>query len=75
MLEVSVGDPDAWSSEQHPLRMDASCPVRYVPTLIHWVAGNGPGSRLEYVLSSDESEETVRLAVAKFLKETAQGRR
>lgn len=70
-----MGTPDEWRSDEHPLRLDMPyCSVTYVPTLVHWME-EGAGSRLTYVLSSDETQEDVRLALAKFLKETAAGRR
>ncbi|PNG99279.1 hypothetical protein TSOC_014946, partial [Tetrabaena socialis] len=54
--------------------VDPDCPVRYIPTLYFWSAA-GCGSSIANPLSNDESEETLRLLVAKFVQETAAGKR
>ncbi|EFJ42501.1 hypothetical protein VOLCADRAFT_107196 [Volvox carteri f. nagariensis] len=74
LLEVSVGTRADWADRQHPMRVDPQCPVRYVPTLYHW-STEGCGSSVSNPLSSDETEENLRLTVAKFVQQTAAGQR
>jgi hypothetical protein len=54
--------------------VDEACPVRYVPTLYYWSA-EGCGSSVANPLNSDETEEGLRLVVAKFVQQTAAGQR
>ncbi|KAG2486528.1 hypothetical protein HYH03_014829 [Edaphochlamys debaryana] len=76
LLEVLAGDRDAWHDRQHPIRIDANCPVQWIPTLYFWKPdGSGCGSSVANPLSSDELTEDLRLIVAKFVKETAAGKR
>ncbi|GLC34863.1 Thioredoxin domain-containing protein 17 [Pleodorina starrii] len=74
LLEVSAGRREDWANRKHPLRVDTRCPVRYVPTLYYW-SEEGCGSSVANPLNSDETEETLRLTVAKFVQETAAGQR
>ncbi|KXZ41878.1 hypothetical protein GPECTOR_254g638 [Gonium pectorale] len=74
LLEVSVGDRSDWANRQHPVRVDPQCPVHFVPTLYFWTT-EGCGSSIANPLNSDETEESLRLMVAKFVKQTAAGKR
>ncbi|PNW76053.1 hypothetical protein CHLRE_12g549500v5 [Chlamydomonas reinhardtii] len=74
LLEVTAGDRNEWADRKHPIRVDAQCPVHYVPTLYYWTPA-GCGSSIANPLNSDEQDETLRLLVAKFVAETAAGQR
>jgi hypothetical protein len=63
-------------------RVDKACPVRYIPTLYHWqreradLGDTAPpvcGPFIAAELNSDETEESLRLAVARFVREVASG--
>lgn len=56
-------------------RVDPQCPARYVPTLYYWDPTGGCGSAIANPLSDDETEEALRVIVAKFVQETAAGKR
>ncbi len=58
-----------------PCRVDPQCPARYVPTLYYWDPAGGCGSSIANPLSDDETEEALRVIVAKFVQETAAGKR
>ncbi len=36
ILEVAVGDRDAWKSPDHPLRLDPKIRLTRIPTLVSW---------------------------------------
>ncbi|GIL73773.1 hypothetical protein Vretimale_5360 [Volvox reticuliferus] len=74
LLEVSVGKREDWANRQHPMRVDPDCPVRFVPTLYYW-SEKGCGSSVANPLNNDETEESLRLIVAKFVQQTASGQR
>ncbi|GFR48086.1 hypothetical protein Agub_g9925 [Astrephomene gubernaculifera] len=75
LLEVSVGRREEWSNRQHPLRVDPGCPVTFVPTLYSWSAAAGCGSWLANPLNSDQPPEALRLLLARFVQQTAAGKR
>lgn len=54
--------------------MDTECAVGHIPTLVHWTK-DGPGAQLgTRELNSDETEEALRLSIARFVQESAAGK-
>ncbi|KAJ9511844.1 hypothetical protein QJQ45_004554 [Haematococcus lacustris] len=71
LLEVEVGSGSEWRDAQHPLRVDAAMPVKYVPTVYHYSVAGGAGARISNQLNSDVTVEALRVVVAMFLRDTA----
>ncbi|KAL6753256.1 hypothetical protein V8C86DRAFT_2730020 [Haematococcus lacustris] len=71
LLEVEVGSGSEWRDAQHPLRVDAAMPVKYVPTVYHYSVAGGAGARISNQLNSDATVEALRVVVAMFLRDTA----
>lgn len=73
LLEVSAGTGAEWRDANHPIRVDAQCPIKYLPTLVYW-SKEGPGAHVSNALSSSQTPEELRVTIANFVKETAAGR-